>query len=54
MDRALVNLQHTVRVALAGVARADRRAGKQMVAQMLAGSKASKIPPRKAVATGAG
>ena len=42
-ERGRENLVHTIRVALAGVARTDSRVGKQMVAQMLAGSQASKI-----------
>jgi len=40
-------LRHSVRIALSGVARTDGRVGKQMIAQMLAGSRASKLAKLK-------
>ena len=42
-DAAQAQLLKAVRIALAGVARAGGRFGKQMIAQMLAGSKSSKL-----------
>ena len=46
-DQTQGNLLHTVRIALAGVARTEGRAGRNLVAQMLAGSKASIISKLK-------